>query len=75
MGWQDIIALSIAVIAAFYVGRKMWRSFGGEGECHCAQADPTATRKPACGARTGLKRTALVTPDQVGKPEHQSKPF
>lgn len=69
MGVQDVIALSVAGVAAVYVARKMWRSLGVSGGCHCAQADPTATGTPPCAPRTGIKQTPLLPPDQVGTPE------
>lgn len=68
MGWQDVIAIAIAIGAAIFVIRTLWRSLSGGG-CHCAQAESASPQDSAPRASTpSLKRTPLVTIEQVGLP-------
>jgi hypothetical protein len=45
MNLQTIIAIIIVLAAAFYVGRKLWRSAKGEGDGACEKCGPMDGKK------------------------------
>ena len=75
MGLQDIVAIIVVIGAISFVGRSMWRAVKGQGSCGCS--------RKVCGSvgpdeqsstDRGLKRTPLVTLDQIGKPKSNDPP-
>jgi len=70
---QDIISLLIAFAAAAYIFRTLRRALSGHSSCHCDASRPDAAGATATN-RLGLKRTPLITLDQVGKPESDAAP-
>jgi len=72
MGWQDIVALSVAALALFIVLRTFYRAFSGCGSCGSCSASPQSTSTTAAADRVAQvrgKRLPLVTLDQVGRPD------
>jgi len=74
MGVQDVIALSIAAVAALFAGRTVWRTInkgGCGGSCGCAGKQTTPVETPV-SAPPGLARKPLVSVDQVGLPQRHN---
>lgn len=72
MGWQDIVALSVAALALFIVVRTFYRAFSGCGTCGSCSASPQSSPTDGAAERTAQargKRLPLVTLDQVGRPD------
>lgn len=72
MGWQDVIALSVAALALLIVVRTFYRAFSGSGSCGSCSASPQATSTHGAAERVAQirgKRLPLVTLDQVGRPD------
>ncbi len=71
MGFQDIIALTVAAGAVVFVARALWRTMHAQGGCACSHVK----RNEGCGSATagrasgtGIKRLPLISIDQIGKP-------
>jgi hypothetical protein len=45
MNLQAVIAIVIVLGAAFYVGRKLWRSAKGKGDGACEKCGPMEGKK------------------------------
>ena len=69
MGLQDVIALTLALAAAVYMGRLLVKMMTGSKGCACGKVS-----RPADSHGSGqpdsrqLRRLPLVTIEQVGRP-------
>lgn len=45
MNLQAVIAIVIVLAAAFYIGRKLWRSAQGKGDGACEKCEPMEGKK------------------------------
>ncbi len=81
MGLQDVIALTLALAAAVYMGRSLVRMMTGSKGCACGKASRPADSQGAGQHNSRqLRRLPLVTIEQVGTPhptgrtsEHHAK--
>ena len=70
MGLQDVIALTLALVAALYMGRSLVKMMSGSKGCACGKVSRAADSQNAGQQdRTHLRRLPLVTIDQVGRPD------
>ena len=57
MDFQQIAALAIVMVAAFFLARRLWREAQGKGDGECRGCGG-ACGKPAHSAKNGIVRTA-----------------
>lgn len=71
MGWQDVIAIGIAVVAVLAVARTLRRMFAGS--CGCGSTGAAcSSKRSAGGADYGIKRTPLVQLQAERRPADSS---
>ena len=69
MGLQDVIALTLALAAAVYVGRSLVGLMSGSKGCACGKVSPPAdSQGTEQNNSRQLRRLPLVTIEQVGRP-------
>lgn len=60
--WQQIIAGLVVAVAAGLLGRRLWRSWRGQGSgCSCGADGPDSTSAcQTCAQRTGCNLVSLT---------------
>ncbi len=74
-GWQDILAVVLVAVAAWYLVRYLNRTLRGSGGCHCGE-DGACGRaaKPSDVDRTGIRRVPFVPVEQLRTDTHPTEP-
>jgi hypothetical protein len=74
-GWQDILAVVLVAVAAWYLVRFLNRSLrGGSSGCHCGDDGSCGAAKSSDVDRTGIRRVPYVPVDQLGTDTQPTKP-